>query len=228
MKLLRVHIDNFRILKEIEIEFSTDDEKNLTVIRAANESGKTNLLNALQWGFFGDKALPDSRHNFRLSPIDLSTEEQQVIKILVEIDFEKESKTSKKNYRLSRTALETIKGTSFTRERDELKLYELHSRGSSEISNAEAHLRPDLPKELREVFFTDGDRALDFIEGSKAEQREQVEGAIRSLLGLNVIEDAVKHTRKVLTELNLKVREGEEDSTTLSELSKRLSLLQDN
>ena len=33
--------------------------------------------------------------------------------------------------------------------------------------NPEAHIRPHMPKELREVFFTDGDRALSFIEGSK-------------------------------------------------------------
>ena len=150
MKILRVHIENFRIFKEIDIEFSTDDKKNLTVIRAANESGKTNLLNALQWGFFGDTALPGTRLDFRLSPIDLSTEEQQVITISVEIDFELESKTSRKKYTLIRTTLESIQGTTFTRERSESKLFEHHSKGTSELANAEAHLRPILPKELQE------------------------------------------------------------------------------
>jgi DNA sulfur modification protein DndD len=227
MKLLRVHIENFRILKEIEVEFSTDDKKNLTVVRAANESGKTNLLLALKWGFFGDIALPKNRHNFRLSPIDLSTTESQVIKINVEIDFEKKSPTSKKIYRLIRTATETIIDSSFTRERSELKLYEINSNGHSPISNAEAHLSPDLPKELREVFFTDGDRALSFIEGTRGDQIRHVEGAIRSLLGLNVIEDAIKHTRKVITQLNLKVREDEEINSKRSELSERLGLLQE-
>jgi DNA sulfur modification protein DndD len=227
MKLLRVHIENFRILKKIEVEFSTDDKNNLTVIRAANESGKTNFLNALQWGFFGESALPDNRHNFRLSPIDNSTNEQEIVKINVEIEYEKQSPTSRKKYRLIRTVSETIRGTSFSRDRPELRLYEITSRGASEISNAEAHISSDLPKELREVFFTDGDRALNFIEGSSGEQRKQVEGAIRSLLGLNVIEEAVKHTRKVIAELNLKVRADEESDSKRSELSARLSLLQD-
>ena len=48
MKLLQVHIENFRILKELDLKFSTDKGKPLTVIRAANQSGKTNFLNALQ------------------------------------------------------------------------------------------------------------------------------------------------------------------------------------
>ena len=43
MKLLQVHIENFRILKKIDLEFSKDIDKTVTVIRAANESGKTNL-----------------------------------------------------------------------------------------------------------------------------------------------------------------------------------------
>lgn len=70
MKLLRVRVENFRLLKDIHIEFAVETESNLTVIRAANESGKTTLLMALQWGLFGDEALPDRGRNFRLSPMD--------------------------------------------------------------------------------------------------------------------------------------------------------------
>ena len=40
MKLLRAHIENFRLLKDISFEFSTDTNRNVTVIRAANESGR--------------------------------------------------------------------------------------------------------------------------------------------------------------------------------------------
>ena len=64
MKLLHVHIENFRLLKDIAFEFSTHGDRNLTVIRAANESGKTTLLTALQWGLFGDEALPNHGTTF--------------------------------------------------------------------------------------------------------------------------------------------------------------------
>ena len=37
---------------------------------------------------------------------------------------------------------------------------------------------------------------------------ERVEGAIRSLLGLSIIDDALNHTRKVKTDLNQKVRKN--------------------
>ena len=72
MKLFRARIENFRLLKEVEFDFATSAERNLTIIRAANESGKTTLLTALQWGLFGDDAPPERGKNFRLSPLDAS------------------------------------------------------------------------------------------------------------------------------------------------------------
>ena len=40
MKLLRAEFENFRLLRDLEMEFSSDPNRNLTVIRAANESGE--------------------------------------------------------------------------------------------------------------------------------------------------------------------------------------------
>ena len=50
MILNKVKIENFRILRDVEIEFSSDNKKPLTILRAQNESGKTTMLRALQWG----------------------------------------------------------------------------------------------------------------------------------------------------------------------------------
>lgn len=235
MKLLRARIENFRLLKNIELEFATDSNSNLTVIRAANESGKTTLLTALQWGLFGDDALPEHGRNFRLSPIDLSSSSKASATISVEIDFELPSTRTgdKRKYRLIRSVTESVLNGEWTRDNTSAKLFELTSRGAVPIENLEAHLHPYLPKELREVFFTDGDRALSFIEGSKGDQMKRVEGAIRSLLGLGVIEMALEHTRIVNTDLNKIVKnvagdrkELEEISTSLDANQKKLPQLQ--
>ena len=70
MKILRARFHNFRILGDLEIEFSTQPDRNLTVIRAENASGKTTILTALQWGLFGHDALPGrGPREFRLHPI---------------------------------------------------------------------------------------------------------------------------------------------------------------
>ena len=49
MKLIRANFENFRLLRDLKLDFSTDSERNLTVIRAENETGKTTILNGLQW-----------------------------------------------------------------------------------------------------------------------------------------------------------------------------------
>ena len=73
----------------------------------------------------------------------------------------------------------------------------------------EALINEELPPELREVFFTDGDRALSFIEADVAlsTKRVRVQRAIRSLLGLGVIEDAIRHVRKSAAEVNKKAKQ---------------------
>ena len=70
-------------------------------------------------------------------------------------------------------------------------------------------------------------RALSFIEGSKGDQMKRVEGAIRSLLGLGVVEEALGHTRKVGTELNQKVKKGAGNRRELQAVSDRLAGLQE-
>ncbi len=52
MKLINAHFKNFRLLKDLTLDFSTDSNKPLTVIRAANETGKTTSETALIWGLY--------------------------------------------------------------------------------------------------------------------------------------------------------------------------------
>ena len=57
MKIEKLIINNFRqFFGEIEIEFSTDELKNVTVVHGANGSGKTSLLNAFKWCFYGHES----------------------------------------------------------------------------------------------------------------------------------------------------------------------------
>jgi DNA sulfur modification protein DndD len=44
MKFIRVAFKNFRLLKDVSIDFATSDTKKLTVIRADNGTGKTTAL----------------------------------------------------------------------------------------------------------------------------------------------------------------------------------------
>ena len=112
MKLISAKIENFRLLNGIEIKFSTDTEKNLTVIRAANESGKTTMLHALQWGLFGNEGLPNYGKEFRKSPHNEDPNQTEYFcDIKVEMTYETASPSGPKKYRIIRKSTEKINGT---------------------------------------------------------------------------------------------------------------------
>ena len=61
MIIKSLKLNNFRQYKGIQkIIFSTDKEKNVTVIKGENGSGKTTLLEAFTWCFYGKLTLPNS------------------------------------------------------------------------------------------------------------------------------------------------------------------------
>ncbi len=225
MKLIRAKFENYRLLRDLELDFSADTDQKLTVIRAENETGKTTILNALQWALYGDDALPGKGVGHRLSPVDWDVAGSKNVPIAVEIDFEittvrrprRGSSTETRNlYRIRRAARETLDGTLHRRSKSTAKLFEFTDRGSSvESESPEGWIQREFPIELRELFFTDGDRALSFIEGTATAERKnrraRVENAIKSLLGLGVIETSLTHIVKTIREFSKEAERFESD-----------------
>ena len=235
MKLLRAEFENFRMLRDLEIQFSSEPDRKLTVIRAANESGKTTILHALQWALYGDAALPGKGQGFRLHPIDWNASDGLRVPITAKVEFEMTTSTyrrvsgglreTRQRYLLVRSTYEDMDSKEH-RSASTVNLFALSDTGASPIDPPESLINEELPPELREVFFTDGDRALSFIEAdvARSTKRERVQRAIRSLLGLGVIEDALKHVRKSSAEANKKVKQVGKGSE-LNRIASRLEVV---
>ena len=55
MKLISLRVKDFRrFYGDQEIKFSSDPKKNFTIIHAENGTGKSNLLNAINWCLYGE------------------------------------------------------------------------------------------------------------------------------------------------------------------------------
>ncbi len=231
MKLISAEFKNFRLLRDLRLDFSTDSEKKLTVIRAENDTGKTTILNALQWAFYGNAVLPEKGKKYRLHPIDWDTSKGSKITISVQVDFEKKTSQLSRNinsretvsqYRIIRE--QTLNGANPT---SEVKLFKITDIGAEPIDPPDAWIQNELLRfELREVFFTDGDRALSFIEAeSLTDKRNQVRKAIRSLLGIEAIEAALKHLKGAAAELNKDAKNLDSDKAELAETATELEQL---
>ncbi len=220
MKLIHAHIKNFRILKDLHLDFSVDNDKPLTVIRAANESGKTTSEMALIWGLFGSEALPGKGKKYPLSPSDAFEGDNRKVEVSVEIEFETEQvvpigqgKQEIKNirYRLLRSCTE-YPSSSDDVQREEprtAKLYEITDEGVDPVieSNVKEIIESSLPEALKDVYFTDGDSAMSFIEAAATQgaKRKRVQDAVEALLGLQVLERTVKHLESVVRKFQSKI-----------------------
>jgi DNA sulfur modification protein DndD len=233
MRIIRARFENFRLLRDLELEFTISGNEKLTVIRAENDSGKTTILNGLQWGFYGDEGLPDRGRDYRLHPIDWDNANGKSVRISVEIDFEtvvarrgpnRSLVETTEAYRIIRSVHENLQGKEWNREASTVRLFHLGDEGSRAIDHPESQINEELPPELREVFFTDGDRALSFIEAATRTKRDRVERAIRSLLGLDIIEDALRHVKRAASDVN-KQAKSFTDSDTITQIASRLEAI---
>lgn len=202
IQLRRAHFTNFRLLRDVEIEFSTSFDKPLTMIRAENDTGKTTLLTALEWGLFGDDALPAKRSSLRLHPIDWSAESDgSVVPIKVVIEFaalDEESGTESV-FELERSCEERlVDDLEFQASPSHLVLLRHVSGGLKPVDNPVATVASLLPPSLKDIFFINGDRAMRFIEATDEQgvKRQRVGEAVRSLLGLDLLRNARDHVDK--------------------------------
>ncbi|MBT4087023.1 MAG: AAA family ATPase, partial [Deltaproteobacteria bacterium] len=218
MQLISASIKNFRLLRDLELNFSTDPVKKLTVFRAPNETGKTTIVRALRWALYGDDGLPNKGVGWRMHPIDWDVNESPQVQITVSVEFEisrfisigAKKIESRQRYRISRSAIERISadGKEWTRTDASVKLFEMSEAGSTPIEPPEAIIRDELPTELRDIFFTDGDKAMDFIEAdtTTSSKRARVRKAIRSLLGLGIIKSSISHIENAAREANKRAK----------------------
>lgn len=232
IQLLDVKFVNFRSLRNVQLQFSCDEESPLTVIRAENAIGKTTILTAMTWALFGDSALlPVKRSTFRLHPLDWDTmTEGERCEISVEVKFatidERNQEVS--YYHLIRNTADLVQVDGrYQPQADSLSLLRKTANGFQAVKNPSAFIENSvLLPSLKDIFFIDGDRALAFIEaaGERSSKRKRVEAAVRQLLGIDILEVAQRHVKEARSEAVRAVR-AEAKGTGLEELAGREELI---
>jgi DNA sulfur modification protein DndD len=203
MKLLSAHFSNFKLLRDISLDFSVDPKRPLTVVRAENASGKTSLLVALTWAFYGTRALEDP--SVRIGPVYWPIGQPCPISVDVQFDHYMPSRLrgrvqiGEKRFRLVRSITETPRDRGFDRTNDRVDLFSLSERGATSLDSPELVLDELLPKDIKDIFFTNGDAAMVFIStrAGRTTKRDQVKEAIRALLGIGLLEGSQDHLTRV-------------------------------
>jgi len=219
MKLIKAHIRNFRLLKDLILDFSNDEVKRLTVVRAANETGKTTCEYALMWALYGSRAVLPNKGDYVLFPSDLKSKGLKKIEVSVEVEFEVDQVLSvgrgaqnieRHTYRITRSCIERadIEGPG-RRQAETFTMYRLTATGADPIPEGEAKhiVENSLPQSLKDVYFTDGDSTMTFIESAATQgvKRKRVSNAVEALLGLEVLNTTVRHLDNVATKFSAEI-----------------------
>lgn len=222
MELEKLTLHNFRqFYGEQELVFSSDSEKNVTVIHGSNGSGKTTVLNSFLWLFYGDVKLP--------KPDQIASERamaeaglQGTVEVEVQLAFSHDGTeyTAKRSKTVRRNGENDFAGTEVT---SDLHLEFLDETGNRKVrGNAEDSLRQIMPERLREIFFFDGE-TIDEL--SEIGGQEKIQTAIQNIMGLTILERGKRHLESVRKRFEEEVsRHGSDE---LSELYQKRTDLED-
>ena len=226
IRLREAQFSNFRGLRDVQIDFAPAGQPALTVIRAENATGKTSMLYGLTWCLFGEAGLPVTarrRDTYRISPVNWDVAKdgaEIVVEVTVKVTVGDDDHAE--DYEIVRRATETVREGGFDYTQSTVTVYRDTPKGAVALTNPLTFLELDLlPPALKDIFFLDGDEALkDYVESAKGDARRNVREAVRSLLGLEVLEQAQGHLDEVRRQISSAVRN--ESTGELAGVSDRL------
>jgi DNA sulfur modification protein DndD len=207
VKVTKITLHNFRQFYGTQhLEISTDIARNVTLIHAENGVGKTTLLNALLWALY---ETPTSRFEQKDKITSFAAMEERKKKAQVKVNFEFQGN----EYEIVRDGEQGPKGFASS-----VHAYSIQRGVRKTIEGYEAFVGQVLPKHMAPYFFFDGEHAESF---ASAANTDKVRDALTSMLGCEIVDEAMRELIGLKGEANKALKEmGETDADkTLDELS---------
>lgn len=205
MIIHKLEMYNFRQFIGLqEVNFSTDPEKNVTVLIGVNTSGKTTLVRAFEWCLyeknnFDDKVLLNSEVRENMNVGDTQD-------VWVAVTFSHPDSSGERMYTLKRSYSYTCNEKTRAdgklnvgldkNPRKKVDLVYLQDDGQTKSNiqtyDIEKSIDRVLPKDLSDYFFFGGERIASIA------NRTDLSKAVKGLMKLDVLENARDHVKEVL------------------------------
>jgi DNA sulfur modification protein DndD len=189
MELAQLQLKNFRQLRDESIDFAQGNDRNVTIVHGSNGAGKTTLLNAFTWLLYGNV-------NFDTRPDRIANEGAMYqadvgddVSVQVDLRFEHNENL----YHATRESVyqkmseDDLDGQS---QNSEVSLREQVNNSWKAIENPRNTLDQFVPERLSGLFFFDGE---DIDELAGIDNQERIQEAIQNIMGLTILERAVRH-----------------------------------
>lgn len=187
MIIKQIKLTNFRqFMGEHVIEFSTDKEKNVSVILGSNTCGKTTIVGAFIWGLYGVNNLKEPKMLLNIVLAQKLTFGSQDVSVEITLNHDNKDYIILRTQRFSKSATgDSVRGNA-----PELKVsYVVESGETIPVNPAECQnvIESILPQALSDYFFFDGERI------KSINTKANVKDAVRGLMGLDVYSAGMDH-----------------------------------
>ncbi len=196
MLIKSIELENFRIFAgETHLDFSTDAEKNVTIIMGDNGSGKTTLAQAFFWCLYGTTTFKkaDDLLSFPVRD-EMAVGKPKTVKVtLVLIHNGREYRISRsQEYRKdSETTLHphsAVLSVSYKADDGQIEFIEKENEKTNLINEI-------VPRSIAPYFFFDGERAEKMGNEIQDGRSKEFKIAVENLLGLSAISEALRHLK---------------------------------
>ncbi len=202
MRLQLITLKNFRQFEgEQSFDLTTHPVRPVSMLFGANGAGKTTFLNAFTWGLY-ETLTDDVEQKDRLISDGAWTRTAygDSASVSVEILFDHDGL----NYRLLRSMSLRKESDAQQKGAPEVQLWVTNADGSSElVQGPQVKVSSILPESFSRFFFFNGERIEKLVKGSAYAEAQK---DIKMLLGLEQVERALTHLKKVDTKVTADLR----------------------
>ena len=231
MILKSIKLENFRRFRHAVIDFSTDRERNVTLIQANNTTGKTTIATAFIWCLYGRSDTEDEDDQLLCWAVQNAMKPHDSCEVAVTVTLE--HRDVEYEFRRSRRCTRfQIRDTQFSVTISD-PAHRLKRRKIKQDEDICRHRDKIIPEQLLDYIFIRAEQ-LNTMQESILNNRTQkdLSDAIRVLLGWEVVENLIKHLKKepnkntvrniFETELESSVRDDGHLSGSLTDIRARL------
>lgn len=221
MLLKKMTLSNFRQFYGTQsVEFSTDSEKNVTVILGGNGTGKTTLAQAFTWCLYGDTDFDDKIVLNKKVSQNIGPNSESTVKVELALVHLGNEYTMIREQRHSTDAIGNLKRPN----NSVFKIAFKNDDGQQEFvkeNDTDTRMREILPKELSKYFFFDGERIGNMSKEIKKGKSQEFAEAVKSLLGLSAFTSALEHLNGRSQNTVIKSYDREYDAKSDSKISEK-------
>ena len=226
MLIKTMELENFRQFFGVQrIDFADDKQKNVTVLMGENTSGKTTLAQAFQWCFYG-KTKFRSHEMFSIpASQELKENQETVVRVTIRLIHNNTEYAIERKQIYKKDALSNLHYNDPV-----LTILRLASDGQTkpvDDKDLQNLIQEILPSSLSGYFFFDGeriDRMSKEIQGGRSKEFAE---AVKSLLGLNAITEAVTHLKNPGSNSVVRYYSHSFDSASDNDLAKLSGQIED-